>query len=405
MGIDNQTQEFSFDEERDISSGTRLEDEELSNEEKPETLEREPQKKKKKKRKKHHFLTTLIAVVLIVGSSIFLSYMILAGVNDLYAISKSSTVAVINIPTGATASTVAKQLKDAGIIDQKWLFQLVMKMRGDGHQFQAGVHTLSAEMDYETIIEELKTPAAATENIIHLTFKEGTTLDEMSAMLEENNVCAADEFLEAVNQNTYQKKFETYLTGEDESQKYYRREGYAFPDSYDFFQEEKVDSVVNKLFSAFDERMESSGLYQEIEQSEYSLDEVITLASIIQAEGRTVEDMQKISSVLHNRLNNKGDYPKLESDPTKNYAHTVLLHMDDAGMSDSEAFSRRYDTYESIGLPPGAICNPGIDAIRAVLHPANTNYYYFCANLDTGECFYAETLEEHNENLKKVGLQ
>jgi UPF0755 protein len=132
-----------------------------------------------------------------------------------------------------------------------------------------------------------------------------------------------------------------------------------------------------------------------------TLDETITFASIVQAEAGNVRDMKNVASVFWNRLNSADEFPLLQSDPTTKYVNNVI--MPNIDLQADEMF-RAYNTYEGAGLPPGAICNPGLDAITAVLYPAETDYYFFCANIDTDEVYYAETLDEHEENLIIAGL-
>ena len=135
-------------------------------------------------------------------------------------------------------------------------------------------------------------------------------------------------------------------------------------------------------------------IYNKLNQLDATLDEVIILASIVQKEAANTEDMKKIASVFWNRLASP-DFPKLESDPTKNYAYDVLKpHMDVVNKTMLES----YDTYTGNGLPPGAISNPGIDAIDAVINPAQTDYYFFRAHLQLGKTLFAKTNEEHENN-------
>ena len=112
--------------------------------------------------------------------------------------------------------------------------------------------------------------------------------------------------------------------------------------------------------------------------------------------------MTRISSVFHNRLMNSAVFPKLQSDPTKKYARDVIAPNLER---DNEMMRQAYDTYEGVGLPPGAICNPGKAAIEAALYPEQTNYFYFNANIDTGVTYFAETNEEHERNLAMVNAQ
>ena len=111
--------------------------------------------------------------------------------------------------------------------------------------------------------------------------------------------------------------------------------------------------------------------------------------------------MKKVASVYHNRLNNPGTYPLLQADTTRVYARELKEQM---GTAVNQEILDAYDTYQSGGLPPGAICNPGEAAIEAVLNPDDTDYYFFCSDLTTGQFYYAETYAEHQINLQKAGL-
>ena len=130
-----------------------------------------------------------------------------------------------------------------------------------------------------------------------------------------------------------------------------------------------------------------------------TLDEVITLASIVQAEAANEKEMRMIAGIFHNRLINRAVFDKLQSDPTKKYAEEVIhpnLPVRNEMMEDA------YNTYVGPGLPPGAIGNPGKAAIEAVLYPQESSYYYFYANIDTKVTYYAETYEQHLANIERV---
>ena len=132
------------------------------------------------------------------------------------------------------------------------------------------------------------------------------------------------------------------------------------------------------------------------------MDEIITLASIIQSEAGDVKEMGKVSSVLHNRIESP-DYGKLQCDVTINYVNENILdspYID----GDKTRFSEYYNTYKVSGLPVGAICNPGADAINAALNPEKTDYFYFVTDKDWNY-YYASTYEEHLKNCKKCGIE
>ena len=203
------------------------------------------------------------------------------------------------------------------------------------------------------------------------------------------------------------------------SHKFNQMEGYLFPDKYEFYvcnelkEDPKTDKdttkeaevAAKKIYSNFNSKITKS-MYKKMHEMGLTLDEFVALSSMVQAEVNNVEDMKLVASVFLNRLRSNGEIPKLQSDPTVFYVQDYIEpYYKDYGLTTSLAvISNSYDTYECDGVPAGAICNPGLDAMNSVLDAAETDYYYFCANTETGETFYARTLEEHNENLVKAGL-
>lgn len=342
----------------------------------------------------------LIMLFLIIGISVLLSVTIIYIGKEMLGIDKSSNAYIIEIPEGATTSEIAQLLKDEDIILVPKLFEIMAKLQDDV-VFVAGEHQVRPNMAYETIIDELCTNPEKDRKYVTVTFPEGINLIDAANILEENGVCEARSFIYYFNtgfdKSSY--KFYSYLP-QSSSLKFYAMEGYLFPDTYDFYVNEEPDVVCKKILNNFEDKFEDS-YYSRLTELNMTLDEVITLASIVQAEAASVSDMKLVASVFHNRLNNSDTFPMLQSDPTRVYVEDVIqknTRVDDVAMNTA------YNTYESAGLPPGAICNPGKDAIEAVLYPENTNYFYFCANVDTGEVFYAETLAQHEENLVLAGI-
>ena len=139
-----------------------------------------------------------------------------------------------------------------------------------------------------------------------------------------------------------------------------------------------------------------------VEESDtkYSLDQVMTIASIIQAEAADKEDMYYISSILHNRLTADSSLgvSSLGLDSTKFYPYRSL---EDVPENDRSTYKSRYDTYDRKGLPYGPICNPGMDAIIAALNPNSSDYYFFCHD-SKGQACYGSTLEQQNANLEYI---
>ncbi len=361
----------------------------------------ETAKKRKKRHKKGRGLSfSLLALTLIFGVSIVLSAAILATAMELFGINKSMVEKPVTIPAGATTTDIAEILKEEGIIRVPKLFVIMSRLNEADASYIAGEHIVYPAMGYEAIIEELCDDAINKRQTVNVTFPEGMNLYDAAQLLEENEVCDADDFIFYFNAGGYGYAFESMVPQTSEL-KFYRMEGYLFPDTYQFYVDEEPEIVVQKIYENFERKLTDADIAR-MEELGMTLDELVTLASIVQAEAPVSSSMKMVASVFHNRLNNSSLFPLLQSDPTRVYVEDVIApNLDIANqlMCDS------YNTYVGQGLPPGAINNPGKDAIDAVLYPAESDYYFFCANVQTGEIFYAKTNAEHEENLALIKQQ
>lgn len=382
----------------ECAENTEEQNSEVFDEEDEDYEEEVPKKRKKKKRGHGHIIFGLIFSVVIISVSILAAVFILKCSKEFLAIGKSDIELVVDIPMNSSTLDIAEQLYREGIISDPKLFRLFSKFKGADGTYIAGTHTLSPKMDYNTLIEELQAEAENQRETADVIFPEGITLLEAAQRLEEKNVCSADEFIKVFNAGGFGFDFEEKVRVS--SLKFYKMEGYFFPDTYQFYVEEDPRVVAKKIYKNFDARV-TPDLYGRMKDLDMELEDVLTLASVIQAEAPDTKNMKMVASVFFNRLNNPDEYPLLQSDPTTNYVEEVIKPNI---QFKSEAMFKAYDTYQGAGLPPGPICNPGLDAINAVLYPAETDYFYFCSNLETGEFFYAETLDEHNQNLIEAGL-
>ena len=362
--------------------------------------EKNKKKKKETKKKKSNHLARLIALLaVIVVISVSLSAVIISFGRDMLGVGRSSETVVVTVQDGATVNDIAQMLKDDGIIKNPKFFRLFSKISKTDSLFIAGDHEVRADMAYETLIKALTSDAISDENAVSVTFVEGTTLPEAAEALEIEGVCNADDFIEAFNKaDNYGLEYEKHMPAFSNNSKFYKMEGYLFPDTYTFYKDMSPDLVCQKILKNFDSKI-TSDMYAKMDSEKMSLDDVIILASIVQKEAGTAQDMPLVASVFLNRLKNSNTYPRLQSDATSTYVEdTIKPHISEI---DQELFDA-YDTYTCTGLPAGAICNPGRDAINAVLNPAKTDYFYFYSDMKTGETFFAETYEEHLANIDKV---
>jgi UPF0755 protein len=339
----------------------------------------------------------LVLLTVICAGATLLSVFILAVAKEIFGIDKDISERIVTIEKGATTQSIAEQLEREHIISLPWAFRLISRLKGmDGH-YIADEHELSPSMSYESMIKELCTNHEKDRKYVTVTFREGLNLLEIADILVENNVCEKDMFLFYFNKAGYGYSFESELP-DATPLKFQRMEGYCFPDTYEFYVHEDPEIVAQKIYQNFDSKITASD-YVRMKELGMTLDQVITLASIVQAEAPYLDEMKKVASVFHNRMNNTAVFSSLQSDPTKKYAEQVIHYNIQVA---NQAMEDAYNTYVGTGLPPGAINNPGREAIEAVLYPADTPYYFFNANVDTREVYYAITNEEHNANVAKV---
>lgn len=358
--------------------------------------------KPRKKKKKHTFNNSIFGGFFIAFGVIVIAFVIAIGGLSLgkeyLGIDKEENDVTFNIPKGATSSDIAELLEENNIIEHKAFFKLIFRLTAPDTIYPGDI-TLQPTMGYSGIIEELATMRETYETAT-ISFPEGTTLLEAANLLEENNVCTADDFLFEFNK-AQGYDFENEIT--DTENAFYAMEGYFFPDTYEFYVNDTGYNVTKIVRENFESKF-SDKMLKKMKAQNLTLNQLMTLASMVQWEAGTVEDMPKVASVFLNRMNDPETFPCFQSDATDKYIEKVIAQEADTTAS-LEHFTESYDTYNYKGLPAGPVCNPGLDAINAVLNPEKTEYYYFCNNLETGKAYYAETLEEHEENLVKAGLK
>lgn len=346
-----------------------------------------------------------------IGGSIYDAFIDYTGINN------NEFQVMVEIPENPSVNQVADILKTNGIITDKDFFIKYVESQEDFDRFVGGEFNLSSAMSYGRIMDALL--ISKTKRVtVEVTVIEGMTAYQVGELLEENHVCRAEDFMKF-----YRKRMNVYdfeLRLKDNPYKFNQMEGYLFPDKYEFYvnnelrdyPDKEIDTTkdaevaARKIYSNFNSKITKT-MYKQMGEMGLTLDEVITLASMVQSEVNNLEDMRMVASVFLNRLEAGGDVSKLQSDPTVFYVQDYIEpYYKGSGITTSlAAISNAYDTYECDGIPAGAICNPGLDAIGAVLDAYDTDYYYFCANEETGETFYGKTLEEHQENLKKAGIE
>lgn len=234
-------------------------------------------------------------------------------------------------------------------------------------------------------------------NTVTVMFPEGSTVSQIALLLEENGVCSASDFMAEADNPLNLEGFSFEIPNPDERS--FLLEGYLFPDTYEFYKNESASSAIRRFLKNTESKL-TEEIRTECDKLGFTLDEILTLASIIQEEAGNPAEMDKVSSVLHNRLQSK-KYPRLQCDVATFYLRDyVKPYIDEARYEELTAL---YNTYKCDGLPAGPITNSGIDAVKAALFPEKTDWYYFVTDSD-GVYYYAETWSDHLENCENAGL-
>ena len=336
----------------------------------------------------------LIYVGILVAISILISIYTMSFVNDILAFNRSSEkVVTVTVSENATTGQLINQFKKNGLIKHKYLCKMFMTLTGDLHgssgkaAYLSGSFELTPSMGLEKMLLSCKEVQKA--DTVMVTIPEGLNIDQIALKLEKAQVCTKGDFYK--NMESAVLNFDFVNAIENKSARYNYLEGYMYPDTYEFYVGQSASSVIRKLLENFDEKW-TDEYAKRAKELGMSVDEVITLASIIQKEAGDAEQMPIIASVFNNRLKSSS-FRCLQSDATTVYVAKFIKPNVTSGEAD--VYAAKYDTYKCIGLPAGPICCPGNDAIRAVLYPAETDYYFF-GHDSMGKMYAAKTEAERN---------
>ncbi|MBQ9429232.1 MAG: endolytic transglycosylase MltG [Clostridia bacterium] len=348
-----------------------------------------------------------ITAVLVV--SIFLSYLIITRANDVFAFVKPDVEVEVTIPEDTTVAQLSHILGNADVIRYPSLFRLYAKLKGedgkdkDGNSvFIPGTYTVSPMKNYMQLLSLFQ--KQRRREVVWVTIPEGSTVEDIILLLTETyGISDRASLTKAINEYDYGFDFLEGLEGPP--RRHYRLEGYLFPDTYQFYTDSSAETVVYRMLQNFKSKLRYIGNdygKARLDELGMTLDEVVTLASMVEKEVKYAVDYENVASVFHNRLAHTGDYPRLDSDATTVYAIWMATGTRPESLGAEElAFDDPYNTRASAGLPPGAIANPGYEALYCAFYPAKTNYYYFVAD-NTGYNLYARTAAGHAQNVASV---
>ncbi len=305
----------------------------------------------------------------------------------------------IVIPQGTSKKEVGNILEEKGLIKSSNFFSIYIKLF-DTKDFKASTYYLSKNMDLKEIINILENGNSYNPDQIAITFKEGINIRKLATLIQDNTNNSYDDVIDTLNDKAYlDELIEKYwfITDNIKNDKlYYSLEGYLFPDTYYFSNKDvTVKEIIEKMLDKMGKVLEE--YKDEIENSNLSIHEILTLASIIEKEGKT-QDFAMISSVFYNRLKLK---MALGSCATAYYG--MGMDFDEVGIATSEMMSNinDYNTYILTSLPIGPISLPGLNAIIAAIKPDESDNLYFLSD-NEGVTYFFETLQEQTAKKNEL---
>ena len=364
-------------------------------------------KKEKKSGFKAFFISLLIFLALISAGAYFGYQYVQSSLQPVDADSKQYVT--VQIPEGSNVQEIGKTLEDAGLIKHGLVFSLYAKYKNYA-DLKSGYYNLQKSMSTEDIIHELQkggTAEAQEPVLATLTIPEGYTIDQMAQAVGQlqgdfKEPLTADAFLAKVQDDSfisqevakYPSLLESLPTKESGAR--YRLEGFLFPATYSIKESTTVESLIDEMLAAMDKTLAPH--YSTIKSKNLTVNELLTIASLVEKEGAKTEDRKLIAGVFYNRLNLG---MPLQSNIAILYAQGKLGQKislaDDAGIDTS--INSPYNVYTNLGLMPGPVDSPSLDAIESSINQTKSENLYFVADVTDGKVYYASNKEEHDRNV------
>ena len=363
--------------------------------------------KKKKSGFKAFFISLLIFLGLISAGGYFGYQYVQSSLQPVDASSKQYVT--VQIPEGANVQTIGSTLEKSGLIKHGVIFAFYAKYKNYS-DLKSGYYNLQKSMSTEDIIHELQkggTAEAQEPALANLTIPEGYTIDQIAQVVgqlqgEFKEPLTADAFLAKVQDENFISqevaKYPSLLESlpTKESGVRYRLEGFLFPATYSIKESTTIESLIDEMLAAMDKTLTPH--YSAIKSKNLTVNELLTIASLVEKEGAKTEDRKLIAGVFYNRLNLG---MPLQSNIAILYAQGKLGQKislaDDAGIDTT--INSPYNVYTKAGLMPGPVDSPSLDAIEASINQTKSDNLYFVANVTDGKVYYAATQEEHDRNV------
>ncbi|UOO37608.1 endolytic transglycosylase MltG [Oscillospiraceae bacterium CM] len=318
---------------------------------------------------------TYVAFVLCV-SLLFASLGWLAA-TDVLGLANEDKLVQVTIPEDFTIGTVADVLYRSGLIKYKLLFEAYAGFSHAVKKIDPGTYELNKNYDYRALVSGMSTHGGKRAEVT-LTIPEGFTEKQIFQLLATNNVCTEDELWNTATNEAFEYDFLDNSTLGDK----HRLEGFLFPDTYTFYVGDSATRVMSKMLDNFEEKF-GADYIKKAKDMGYTVQQIVTIASMIEKEAGGDSERATIASVIYNRLNSSA-FPYLQIDAT------IIYGIDETGEKFSTTANTPYNTYTNKGLPPGPIANPGIASIKAALNPQKTSYYFYALNKSRMHDFFKD---------------
>jgi len=330
-----------------------------------------------------YLITIIVAIILIVG------FLVWQGVY--YPLSPSSNeTKIFLVKRGHDAKEIADGLERAGLIRYSFPFRVYVSVTKQSNNLKAGEYELSSSMTVFEIVNKIVSGDMVKKRI---TIIEGWTLNDIGKYFKEKKLAIFEQLIELDNKeknDNYFKKDFAFLSDKPEG---LGLEGYLFPDTYEFSPEDRLEDIIRIMLVNFSSKL-TSELKADILSQNKTIFEIITIASLVEKEVKTIEDKKMVSGILWNRL--EADM-LLQVDATITY----ITGKNSTEISKEELeLDSFYNTYKYKGLPLGPICDPGMDSIEAAVYPTKNDYLFYLSTPE-GETIFSKTLKEHNKAISK----
>ena len=377
---------------------------------------RAPAKRRPKRKKDYNFfglpqiLSTGVWLAMIVFIGVTMGRFLWVCAADVLAFGRDDKQVVVEITEEDDMDSIIAQLQEKGLIRYPWLFQVYADLTDAQEDIELGSFTLNTNYDYHALVNEMSSSGSRVEVTVQI--PDGYNCRQIFKLLEEKGVATA----ESLEEFAANGELSNYWFLEDVKRgDKYCLEGFLYPDTYNFYQGGGAEHAISKLLGGFNNKfnedlqaaldslnkdlastMRANGKSDDyVVENMLTVQELITVASLIEKEAANAKESPNIASVIYNRLYDWGSNPRYLN------IDAAIVYVTGNNKKIDTTIDSPYNTYLNTGLTPTPIANPGMSSIEAALKPNDTNYYYYVLNPETGSHVFASSYDEHAANVAK----